>query len=762
MTNRSYRVSPPAARAACGVWLAPLTCLGLLLCMAAPRAVRARTVVSPDSLSTGDSLCVLAGGWRFHRGDDPAWADPGFDDSGWEVRGSLIPYDEIRGGEWPGVGWFRLTFEVDPDLEDQAFGLRTRYVGAIEIYLDGKRIETVGRVGAQEKDERIGISGHGILTPLSLRPGTHLLAVRFSNHWVLAAVAGAPDGHMARRLPCGFIIELGDMSGLTAEEAAWRNQIKSVQMFFTALPLAFAFLHLMLFLFYPALRANLYYAVFAVAMAAMAYVPIQTAIPDSFQGHLFTMALLRIALVFLAIFGLRFVYSVFYDRTPRQFWVFLFAGILLLLVVRYLPDPVDFVYGYVGLYLVEKLRVIVRAIVMRERGAWILGVGGAVFMTLGGLQMVADLGITESLRPELNFHVYGFAAFLVSMSVFLAREFARTHRDLEDQLVRVKELSDENLRAERKAKKRELARKILEKELQHKAKELEEARKLEQALRDLERANQELKDAQAQLVQSEKMASLGMLVAGVAHEINTPVGAIRSMYDTASRGIRRLKEALDAPGAENVRSDPKVQSALEVIDEASEVIRSGSERVGHIVKRLRSFARLDEAELKEADVREGLEDTLTLLHHELKQNIEVIREYGDVPAITCYPGQLNQVFLNLLVNARQAIGDEQGEIRIRTYHRDDRVFIEISDNGSGIPKAHLNKLFDPGFTTKGVGVGTGLGLSISYNIVRAHGGEIRVESEEGRGTTFTVVLPREIPAGRPPEGPHVASTPPIE
>jgi signal transduction histidine kinase len=162
-----------------------------------------------------------------------------------------------------------------------------------------------------------------------------------------------------------------------------------------------------------------------------------------------------------------------------------------------------------------------------------------------------------------------------------------------------------------------------------------------------------------------------------------------------------------------------------------------------IVRRLKSFARLDEAELKTVDIHDGLEDTLTLIHHELKHNIRVIKKFGDIPNITCFPGQLNQVFLNLLINSKQAIKDK-GTIRITTFVENKKVHIAFEDDGIGISKANLSKVFDPGFTTKGRGVGAGLGLSICYQIIKDHRAEIRVESEQGKGTTFTIVLPMDL------------------
>ncbi len=266
---------------------------------------------------------------------------------------------------------------------------------------------------------------------------------------------------------------------------------------------------------------------------------------------------------------------------------------------------------------------------------------------------------------------------------------------------------------------------------------------IKRALTDLADANRELRQTQAHLVQSEKMASLGGLVAGIAHEINTPVGAMTSMHDTLVRAIAKLKDHLKEKSPESFETDERLKSLFATIEESNQVIRSGASRVAEIVRRLRSFARLDEAELKKVDVHEGLEDTLTLVHHEIKHNIQVVRDYGKLPAMSVFPSRLNQVFLNLLNNARQAIG-EKGTITIRTWVEDKTANIAITDDGTGIPKENLPRIFDPGFTTKGVGIGTGLGLSICYQIIKDHRGKIDVESEVGKGTTFTVRIPANL------------------
>lgn len=266
---------------------------------------------------------------------------------------------------------------------------------------------------------------------------------------------------------------------------------------------------------------------------------------------------------------------------------------------------------------------------------------------------------------------------------------------------------------------------------------------LRRALLELERTNRDLRETQSSLVQSEKMAALGKLVAGIAHEINTPVGSIASMHDSLMRAMSRLECAIESELSETAPAHAKVRRMLAVIGDANQVIRTGTERVTTIVRRLRSFARLDEAELKTADIHEGLEDTLSLIHHQIKHDIEVERRYGVIPPIPHYVGRLNQVFLNLLVNAQQAIVGK-GKITIVTHMVGRNVCIEIRDTGCGIPPENLSKIFDPGFTTKGVGIGTGLGLSICYQIMGDHRGTISVESKPGNGASFKLMIPTNL------------------
>ena len=263
---------------------------------------------------------------------------------------------------------------------------------------------------------------------------------------------------------------------------------------------------------------------------------------------------------------------------------------------------------------------------------------------------------------------------------------------------------------------------------------------------EVQRALRALEAAQAQLVQSEKMASLGQTVAGVAHEINNPITFIGGAAQNLSTRVRDLDALLvrlmgDEEAASDVGKD--VRGRIAALEQGVSTILVGTDRVKKIVEGLRTFSRLDEAETKAIDLHEGIDQTLAILGHELGA-IEVVRDYGEIPAVECQASQMNQVFLNLIVNAAHAIAAaEHGPrtITIRTRHAGPDVIVSVTDTGCGIAPSALAKIFDPFFTTKPVGQGTGLGLAISFGIIRSHGGRIEVESAVGSGSTFRVVLP---------------------
>jgi len=295
----------------------------------------------------------------------------------------------------------------------------------------------------------------------------------------------------------------------------------------------------------------------------------------------------------------------------------------------------------------------------------------------------------------------------------------------------------------------------------------EYSRNLENMVRkrteQLEKANSDLMATQSQLLQTEKLSSIGQLAAGVAHEINNPIGFINSnlrtmggyvegilvLIDRYEAIIRTIKDkdynALNAEFKEVAATKKAI--AFDFIKEDIEKLiqesRDGTFRVYKIVRDLRDFSRADDAERKFFDIHRALDSTINIVWNEIKYKAEIVKDYGEIPEVECLPTQLNQVFMNLLINAAQSI-EKKGKITIRTYDGDNKAFVEISDTGCGIPPENLGKLFDPFFTTKEPGKGTGLGLSISYNIIKNHKGELRVSSKLGEGTTFTVELPLKM------------------
>lgn len=279
----------------------------------------------------------------------------------------------------------------------------------------------------------------------------------------------------------------------------------------------------------------------------------------------------------------------------------------------------------------------------------------------------------------------------------------------------------------------------------------------------LEELNRQLKAQQALLVQQEQLASIGQLAAGVAHEINNPVGFVMSNLGTLTEYVEiirnlivkysslhssvqkgnKQKQASYCKQIDKIYKDEDIEFIIEDMEQALLESKEGTKRVQTIVQNLKSFARLDPGMMKAENVNDGIEASLKLVWNELKYKCTVNKNLENIPLIKCSLGELNQVFMNLLLNAGQSIKDK-GTINISSKHSGNKIEIAISDTGTGIPKETISHIFEPFYTTKGVGKGTGLGLSISHGIIKKHNGEINVDSEIGKGSTFTIILPCSV------------------
>ena len=353
-------------------------------------------------------------------------------------------------------------------------------------------------------------------------------------------------------------------------------------------------------------------------------------------------------------------------------------------------------------------------------GAWGLAGSGLAVLAVGALIFGETLGYVPpgALFPSIDSSYdemrYAVAAFLVCASIIV---------ELSSLVGRYAEASRRNSRRLRAANDQLTAM----------------SEDLRQSHAEVEEAYGQLRNTQAELVSSAKLATLGHLIAGVAHEINTPLGALNSNHDTIRRALGKLQviledEVVDEHELADVR---RIVKAIEGVMGTNDM---AVERMLEMVDSLRSFGRPDRSEIDRVDLHEGIDSTLAIIAHEMKGRVRVEKEYGDLPLVECYPGQVHQIFMNLIVNALQAIQGE-GVITIRTRPEGDEVAIEIEDSGVGISHENLSRIFDPGFTTKGSRMGMGLGLLITSQIIDRHGGRIAVESELGRGTLFTVHLP---------------------
>ena len=378
--------------------------------------------------------------------------------------------------------------------------------------------------------------------------------------------------------------------------------------------------------------------------------------------------------------------------------------------------------------------------------------GDGTFMVGLGASKQKSKGILRKVNLAFFVMICAIGIILVPLSIFATRIIVKPVYDLVDaiQMMDVKDgpveipLSTDTELGLLTESFNEMSRRIYQAKVD-----------LEKKIKELEGAYVELKDTQARLVHSAKMASLGQMVAGIAHELNNPIGFIYSNMSHLRDYSKRLETIIEegkkgATALEDAKKDNDYDYVVKDLPRLISSCEEGARRTRDIVMGLRSFSRLEEAKIKRVSLKEGIEDTLRLLSGEVKNRIEVHTEYADVPDVLCYASQLNQVFMNILTNAAQAIEGE-GHIWIKLsqvkFAGKQHAQVSIKDSGKGIPAEALEKIFDPFYTTKTVGQGTGLGLSISYGIVKKHGGDIQVKSEIGKGTEFIINVPIEGPPG---------------
>ena len=709
-------------------WASACTCLAQ-----APDTAAVRINRLPDN----DLL--LKKGWRYHLGDDPAWARPGFDDSAWDTLNPARLRRELPPRLGTGISWLRLRFRLADSLRQRALLLQANGNGAWEIYLDG---QLLGGEGTLNPDpSRVQVNSNPS-EPLEL-PGTgrkaHVLAVRFAAwHSPLLQQIISKSPYFSARLVSGT-----QLRKTTAEQAATRPVFLAAGSVVGLLML----LHLAFFYYNPARRANLYFACYTGALCLGTLgLYVQPLLHFSSPVGFFAFALvLFLLLIMSGLWAARALYALFGFRPGWLYAALCVSSGSLFAYCAF--DVVNFGgrNGFLALLLAlvlataEQLRLTGRALRQRQRGAWIIAAGfGLALLAIFGL--AALVAAKVHLSPLVNALTFPliFLPPALGISLFLAREFALDAELLQVKLGEVERLSAQTLAQEQeKQALLEGQNELLETQVQ-------------QRTDALQRSLTDLRTTQAQLIQKEKMASLGELTAGIAHEIQNPLNFVNNFSEVSAELVAELKEAQAAGDAAEVTAlaDDLSQNLVKITEHGR--------RASGIVRGMLEHSRASSGERALTDLNALCDEYLRLAYHGLRAKDKIFNatlRTDFAPGLPLVPGvgaDLGRVLLNLFTNAFYAVQQRQqaGEagygptVTVSTREVGKGVEIRVADNGTGMPESVKAKIFQPFFTTKPTGEGTGLGLSLSYDIItKGHGGTLAVASEVGEGTEFIISLP---------------------
>jgi signal transduction histidine kinase len=697
--------------------------------------------------------------WKYHSGDDLTWAGKNFDDSSWPFVNSRFNADSIRGKPWKGIAWFRKKIKIDSTLYNKAVGLRMGQTAASEIYLNGKLIKSFGQIGSDTIKEKlynpVNIPFIAVFDTSSIQ----VIAVRYSNQ--KAQQNFKRYGNPAKNI--GFNLSIGKTDKLI--DTSFYDSILTVGLFtsFAIFFLAFTLLNLLMFFFYSKGKEYFYFALYTgSATLIFGFLAYNNIIPQ-ISAITYMMQLIVVTVIPLLIASyVFFLYMVFYKKMPRQFWMIVIVGTLIsIFSLTPLRSRFNFAYvlvPFIFLLTIEGLRVTITAIVRKQRNAVVIGVGAAIFsisMLIVVSTVVFSSSISNVIASILIFS--GIFSLPLSMLIYLARERAKTKGDLENRIVQVQELSEKAIEQEKK----EAELKI---ENARKEVELQKAAELKSAYENLETAHENLKSTQSQLIQSEKMASLGELTAGIAHEIQNPLNFVNNFSELSNELIDEMNEELDKGDIEEAKA-----ISTDIKQNLVKISHHGK-RADAIVKGMLQHSRTSTGQKEPTNINALADEYLRLAYHGLRAkdksfNSDFKTEFDpNLPKINVIPQDIGRVLLNLINNAFYAVdkrSKEENPLTPKGELKNDQnmyrptvtisttssksplgdlgVRIIVKDNGEGIPPHIIDKIFQPFFTTKPTGQGTGLGLSLSYDIVKAHGGTLDVESQPGQ-TIFTIKL----------------------
>ena len=690
-------------------------------------------VVHIDAIPASGIL--LDKGWKFHAGDNPDYAKPHYDDSKWQVVNPTLDLHELPVKQ--DIVWFRLHLFLDSNILKEQLALIAEQSGASEIYLNGNLIHSFGvvdsdlsKVRAYDPSARpIGFSVTNV--------DQQILAIRY------AVQPGVKYSLHINRLNQAFVISINKLDDAVENYKNVNIARATSNIFRVGVFIIFLILHLAFYLYYPRQKANLYFSIYALLALCFEISQFNTplAVDRLYNSLFFMFAIFHIAYLVL----LTAIYELLCKKRGIIYWTLVLLTVGEILLDRFTYRLGDFIQVYIisNLVTLEMVRISLSALRKKQRGAWIIATGAISFAIFWGI-FVAGRYFHFQYKPLPAIYSYGdilsnlaLLSMPVATSVYLGLEFAFTNSQLQKKLAEVQILSKKTLEQE-KEKQQLLAsqNEILEQQVTERTSELKQSL-------------QELRSTQAQLIQQEKMASLGELTAGIAHEIQNPLNFVNNFSEVNKELLTEMNieiESGDLSAVKNIAKD--------IEDNEDKIITHGK-RADAIVKGMLQHSRTSSGQKELTDVNKIADEYLRLAYQGFRArdksfNAKVETEFDDtIGKVSIVPQDIGRVILNLINNAfyaviekaKQGAAGYEPTVTVSTRRVNDKVELRVTDNGNGIPERVSDKIFQPFFTTKPTGQGTGLGLSLAYDIVKAHGGEIKVETKEGEGSAFSVQLP---------------------
>ncbi len=670
---------------------------------------------------------TLLSGWVFHSGDDPLWATPGFDDSKWQSIDpgtDITKFDQLKNA---GVGWLRLHIKADSALTRQGIMAWVSQYSASEIYLDGKLIQQYGYI-SHNPAKTIAVTPAGELFELKLKGGVNqVIAVRvgYQSRILYASPLYVP-------LPA-FSMYINGYKAATAnsEDLSELNQEQLVMYSIAAgIFLILCLIHLLYFIFDRSQKISLYYLIYCLSVF---YIYL-TFVYIFYQGHsetlstymlIFNAGIICFCTAFLFLVLVVYVLFGYHERTVFKVLVILSLPVVLGI---FLDDIIStFIVGVVFpvLCMLEVARICFLALKQKRRDAAVIFPVICLYIIL--LVWEGLLDQTTILATLLYYFV--FLSLPIALAIYLGLKTASTNRALKTTLAEVQTLSQEKQQI-----------------LADQNEQLE--RQVTARTAELNQSLSELKSTQSQLIQSEKMASLGELTAGIAHEIQNPLNFVNNFSEVNKEMIDEATEEIDKGNVDEAKN------ILKDIKDNEEKINHHGKRADAIVKGMLQHSRKSEGKKELTDINALCDEYLRLAYHGLRAkdksfNTDFKTDFDEsIGKINIVPQDIGRVLLNLYNNAFYTVNEKSKNlpafvpiVTVVTKKLNDKVEIRVEDNGSGIPQNIVDKIFQPFYTTKPTGQGTGLGLSLSYDIIKAHGGEIKVETKEGEGSEIVIQLP---------------------